>query len=149
VPVEIIGNKNIVHPLKDNLLMSRANTRELVGATCVVDDNYTHLFLSDKLWRINLNSNLCRTWYLKYLLSNERFRPRLTETATGTSGSMLNISQDKLKQLRIPLPPIELQNKFETILEVSQNKHKDFTKAILQSDTLFHSLQHRAFRGEL
>ncbi|MEI8007432.1 MAG: hypothetical protein WCI48_14595 [Bacteroidota bacterium] len=38
----------IIHPRKGDLLFSRANTKELVGATCIVDADYPHLFLPDK-----------------------------------------------------------------------------------------------------
>jgi type I restriction enzyme S subunit len=41
--------ETLVHPLKGNLLFSRANTRDLVGATCIVDDDYEYLFLPDKI----------------------------------------------------------------------------------------------------
>ena len=39
-------------PMKGDLLFSRANTREYVGATALIDKDYPNLFLPDKLWKL-------------------------------------------------------------------------------------------------
>ena len=148
--VKIADIKNdLVIPRKGDLLFSRANTRELVAATCIVDADYEKLFLPDKLWRVDFNRNLCNNWYFKYLLSDEKFKLELTKTATGTSGSMLNVSMEKLKRLKIPLPPIGLQNQFAQYV----GKQNINTICLEQSfsflETLFSSLQHQAFNGTL
>ncbi len=141
--------ETLVHPLKGNLLFSRANTRDLVGATCIVDDDYEYLFLPDKIWRLDLQSNMVSNWYLRFLLTHEGFRENLRKVATGTSGSMLNISKAKLKQLKIPLPPIELQNQFaERILAIEVQKLLALA-SLEKSAALFNSLLQRAFKGEL
>jgi type I restriction enzyme, S subunit len=141
--------ETLVHPLKGNLLFSRANTRDLVGATCIVDDDYEYLFLPDKIWRLDLQSNMVSNWYLRFLLTHEGFRENLRKVATGTSGSMLNISKAKLKQLKIPLPPIELQNQFaERILAIEAQKLLALA-SLEKSAALFNSLLQRAFKGEL
>lgn len=142
-------NKKTITPRKGDLLFSRANTRELVAATCIVDKDYDDLFLPDKLWRIDLDAELCNASYFKYLLSKPKFRNELTKTATGTSGSMLNVSMTKLRGLKLPIPPIDLQNRFAEIVT-----HIEAQKALVQqqqqqSEALFQSLLQRAFRGEL
>lgn len=53
VPNETIKDKNLIFPKKGDLLFSRANTRELVAATCIVDKDYDSIFLPD-----NTNSDL-------------------------------------------------------------------------------------------
>lgn len=49
-------------------------------------------------------------------MSSRSVRNKLSSEATGTSGSMYNISMQKLKKLLIPLPPVELQNAFATFV---------------------------------
>jgi type I restriction enzyme S subunit len=60
-----------------------------------------------------------------------------------------NISTDDLKKVKIMLPPLELQIKFEQIV----NKHLSIVRSTKNElsylDTLFNSLQQRAFKGEL
>jgi type I restriction enzyme S subunit len=47
---------------KGDILISRANTRELVGSAAVVEDNYPQLMLCDKLYRLKaiLEVSACR-----------------------------------------------------------------------------------------
>ncbi len=139
----------LVKPSKGDLLFSRANTRELVGAVCVVNDDFENLFLPDKIWRLDLNKNCISSYYLKFLLTHDGFRENLRKVATGTSGSMLNISKAKLRSLKIPLPTFELQNRFsERIKEIE--KQKELAQQSLQkSEDLFNSLLQKAFKGEL
>lgn len=43
-----------IYPQKGDLLFSRANTREYVGATVLIDQDYPELMLPDKLWKLRL-----------------------------------------------------------------------------------------------
>lgn len=54
----IPASKKLIFPKKGDLLFSRANTRELVAAICMVHQDYDNLFLPDKLWSIKLNHEL-------------------------------------------------------------------------------------------
>ena len=49
--------KKYVIPEKGDLLFSRANTREMVGATAIVKEDYPSLILPDKLWKIKFKDN--------------------------------------------------------------------------------------------
>lgn len=139
----------LVHPQKGDLLFSRANTREMVGATCIVDKGYEHFFLPDKIWRLDLKPSKASNWYIKFLLSHEGFRENLRKVATGTSGSMLNISKAKLKQLKTPLPPIKLQNQFAERIQAIEAQKQQAQASLEKSNDLFNGLLQRAFKGEL
>jgi len=107
--------KNVT-PRKGDLLFSRANTRELVAATAIIDRDYPDLLLPDKLWKLNLNG-LVNANYMKQALSSKSARDFFSGQATGTSGSMFNVSMGKLNNLRIAAPPIDLQNQFESFVQ--------------------------------
>ena len=136
---------SLIFPKKGDLLFSRANTRELVAATCVVDKDYNDIFLPDKLWLISLYQNKCNQFYFKFLLSQEQFRQSLTKIATGTSGSMLNISMEKLKQFSIPLPTLSLQQHFAKIVEQIELQKEQAKKALDESEALFEGLLAKYF----
>lgn len=108
---DVASVKKRVFPRKGDLLFSRANTREMVGATAIVDADYDQLILPDKLWRLDCGEKLTVP-YLKTYLSLDETRRVLSKMASGTSGSMFNISMTKLKSLPIPLPSLELQQEF-------------------------------------
>lgn len=137
----------VVVPAKGDLLFSRANTRELVAATCLVDHTEARLFLPDKLWRITPNPELADAAYLRYLLSHGGFRQKITAQATGTSGSMLNVSQEKLLRTVFPLPPLDLQRRFSALVWKAIETRKKMKDAAAQADSLLESLTQDAFTG--
>jgi type I restriction enzyme S subunit len=128
--------KKYVTPEKGDLLFSRANTREMVGATAIVKEDYPSLILPDKLWKIKFRDNV-NVFYMKYVLSSKSVRNQFSVVSTGTSGSMYNVSMDKFKAIEVPLPPIELQNQFaDFVHQVDKSKvavqiNKDTTQELL------------------
>lgn len=147
VPSDAI-DRDLVVPRRGDLLFSRANTRELVAATCLVDQDEPRLFLPDKLWRVVPREGASTTAYLRFLLAHDRFRSELTKTATGTSGSMLNVSMAKLSAVRAPFPPFEQQAKFSTFVWKSLAAISRYQDIHDITETLFRSLVARAFAAE-
>lgn len=83
--------------------------------------------------------------YLAHLL--RRMAPSLLAKRVG--GAQPNLSQELLRNLRIPVPPREVQLGFgERIAAVAQLA-RDLEASAKRNDALLASLQHRAFRGEL
>ena len=106
-----VGDRTIdprfeIHP--GDLLVSRANTVDYVGAVVFVRDCRPRLLLSDKSLRLVPNSRVLPEW-LVISLRAASARRYIESVATGTSDSMRNISQPKLKALAIMLPPLEVQ----------------------------------------
>ncbi len=141
--------REIAHPRKGDLLFSRANTKELVGATCIVDNDYPRLFLPDKLWNLVLDEKKINKVFVHYLFKNESFKNVLTREASGTSGSMLNISMVKLRNVKIPVAPISLQISFAQIVEKTESLKAQYQQSLQELENLYGSLSQRAFRGEL
>lgn len=134
---------------KGDLLFSRANTRELVAATCVVENETNSLFLPDKLWRIKLDTSKVNKYFFKYVLTDTKYRKELTKKATGTSGSMLNISKSKLLDTLFPVPPVESQDNFSVLIKNINSLKRKVSHNLDYSEKMFQSLLQRAFKGEL
>ena len=109
--VNDVSHIKMIHPRKGDLLFSRANTSEMVGATAIVDKDYGDLFLPDKLWRLDPMDEV-ETVFLKALLSSPSIRAEMSKVSTGSSGSMQNISMAKFRKLPAFLPPLALQQEF-------------------------------------
>ncbi|WP_247369827.1 restriction endonuclease subunit S [Bradyrhizobium sp. CW10] len=92
---------------KGDLLISRANTLELVGAVVLVDVEPDRLFLSDKILRLVVDDDL-KKWLLSFLRSQQG-RTQIEALATGNQFSMRNISQGALRSIELPLPPKDEQ----------------------------------------
>ena len=86
-----------------DLIMTRANTPELVGEVCLVDRDYPNLMLCDKTLRLVPRSNI-DPYLLSETLQSRSVRQQLQSVATGTGRSMKNISQAKLGELLIAYP---------------------------------------------
>jgi type I restriction enzyme M protein len=91
-----------------DLLLSRANTEDLVGATVLVGETRPRLLLSDKSLRLIPQDGVDKSW-LNYTLRSPLVRSQFSVEATGTSDSMRNLSQDKILAATVPLPPTDEQ----------------------------------------
>ena len=136
--------KKYVFPQKGDLLFSRANTREMVGATAVILQDYPELILPDKLWKIRFIS-CANVLYMKHILSHPSVRAKFSEASTGTSGSMFNVSMEKFKSVVVPLPPIELQNQFAAFVEQTDKSKLAIQQSLDKLETLKKSLMQEYF----
>ncbi len=134
---------------KGDLLFSRANTTELIGATAYVNETPDNLLLPDKLWRfVWFEKPRAAPLYVRHLFQQVKFRQEIGQRASGTSGSMQNISQPKVLSIRVGNPPLALQQTFATRIQSVEALKITHKAALQELDRLFASLQHRAFSGE-
>jgi len=107
-----------LNPKKDSILISRMNTPALVGASAYIEKEYPNLFLPDRLWQFEAKSDqICMRW-LAYVLGSSLYRNRLTNIASGTSGSMKNISKPSVLSLEISIPPFTEQKAIAEALTI-------------------------------
>ena len=100
-----------------DLLLSRANTAAYVGAVVLVPEKVRPgLLLSDKSLRLVPSAGIVPKW-LMYALRSDAVRAQIEDMATGTKDSMRNISQDKLRAIRLPVPPAAEQQRIAAILD--------------------------------
>ncbi len=91
-----------LHPR--DILVSRANTKELLGSAAIVPSGVrSRLLLCDKLFRLHPEPEVHER-FLTYYLRTPTARFQYEREATGASGSMQNIGQDTLRNLVLPLP---------------------------------------------
>lgn len=115
LPIDVTRAK--CSPVKGGIIISRMNTPALVGEIGYVAEDEPCIFLPDRLWQMKLRKDFDNNpRWLAYLLSFPFFSHKIKEAATGTSGSMKNISKDSLLSLQIPLPKPQEQIAIATIL---------------------------------
>ncbi|MBK7994859.1 MAG: restriction endonuclease subunit S [Blastocatellia bacterium] len=109
------------------------------------------LILSDKLWRVILKPNTETNLYFLYVLLNtNKIRKEISLRASGTSGSMKNVSQEDFLDIKIKLPPKAEQDLFyQKVLLFWKNIFDNQTNSNSKLDNLFQSLLSQAFTGEL
>ena len=94
---------------KGDVLVSRANTRELVGMAAMVEDDHPNLLICDKLYKLKLRPDWITAEFSVLLLRSDASRRQIERGASGASSSMQNISQDVIRELLVALPPIAEQ----------------------------------------
>ncbi|MFT3944086.1 MAG: restriction endonuclease subunit S [Ancrocorticia sp.] len=97
-----------------DLLVSRANTRELVGSAAVALNPRMKLMFSDKTFRLKVRKSQVDPEFLVLAMSVRSARGQIEAGAVGASHSMQNISQGVIADLWIALPPIDEQVKIVT-----------------------------------
>jgi type I restriction enzyme S subunit len=146
---KMVKKEYFVH--QGDLLISRANTIELVGAVVIVAKLTKHVMLSDKTLRLRLKG-VTPEWIL-YCLRSQSGRDQIESLATGNQQSMRNISQESIRAIRVPIPPAEEQTEIvrrvEALLNIADRIEARFVQARAQVDKLTPSLLAKAFRGEL
>lgn len=119
-----------VEAKKGDLLFTRKNTPELVGMSAYIYDTKPNLMLPDLIFRLNTTEK-CNKVFLWKLINHKLFRKNITQISNGSAKSMSNISKERLMDLEIILPPIELQNEFEKFMENIQ-KQKEIVRHNLE-----------------
>ncbi|MDJ0391081.1 restriction endonuclease subunit S [Roseomonas sp. E05] len=133
-----------------DLLFTRKNTHDLVAACAYVRRTPPRLMLPDLIFRLRIKPTASvKAAFLQGLLVFPVQRAAVQKLAGGSAGSMPNISKAKLRQLRVILPPLHLQQEFSAALDELDDLQLSSLVAFAETDHLFSSLQHRAFRGEL
>jgi type I restriction enzyme S subunit len=130
--------------------------KEYVGRSAVVTSeierqsgySVSDFIYASYLIKARVKSEKLNSHFLQSFLSGPAGRKMLLERAK-TSAGQYNINIEGLGSLRIPLPPLEQQKNFESrATEITRR----MDLACEQSGTLgtlFSSLQHRAFSGQL
>ena len=133
-----------------DLLFSRKNTYALVGACAYVEETRSKLLLSDLIFRLNLKPDSgIHPVYLWGLLTCPSKRPSIEMLASGSAGSMPNISKKRLGSLHIEKPSYNMQMRYAEIV----NQFKCLMKFSILSQSkierIFNVLLHRTFTGRL
>ena len=128
-----------------DILISRAGT---VGRMCVAVPTVEESIIGSNLIRLTLNPGAMLPVYFTclYTFCGERL-PGLRASGDDKSYSFLNTT--RLKSLVVPLPPLDLQHRFAAIVQSVERQKASQCAHLAELDTLFASLQSRAFRGDL
>jgi type I restriction enzyme S subunit len=135
---------NLVH--SGQLLFNRTNSKELVGKTAVYRRKDPMAF-AGYLVRGIANSQ-ADTEYISAYLNLPHGKAVLQSMCKNIIG-MANINAEEFKSIRIQNPPVAMQKRFAAIVHSTELKKETLHKFLSESESLFSSLQQRAFRGEL
>ena len=85
--------------------------------------------------------------YLEYALLSEEFQREMWKVSSGST--VKGIRSKELVKLKVPVPPIELQNKFADFVKYTDKLKFEMEKSLKELEDNFNSLMQKAFKGEL
>ena len=127
-----------------DVIISRMNTPELVGACSYVFDAPDDMYYPDRLWKAVLKENT-NPIFLWQLLWDRDIRKAIKESSGGTSGTMHNISKTNLLAIKCMDAPIELQNEYAEFVKQTDKSKFEIQKSLEKLEILKKSLMQQYF----
>ena len=127
-----------------DVIISRMNTPELVGACSYVFDAPDDMYYPDRLWKAVLKENT-NPIFLWQLLWDRDIRKAIKESSGGTSGTMHNISKTNLLAIKCMDAPIELQNEYAEFVKQTDKSKLAIQQSLDKLELLKKSLMQKYF----
>jgi len=130
-------------PERNDVLVSKDGT---IGVPCVVDtDEIFSIFVSVAL--LKLKTDIIDPYFLTAQFNSDWVQRQIKAGIKGIAIRHLHLSD--FKRLQIVLPPLNRQKDFTRRIHFIDGVRQKLTSHLEQLETLFHSIQQRAFNGEL
>lgn len=132
--IEKCGNLSLK---RGDFLLTRSNTRELVGQVCIVDEDMEKTIFSDLIYRITFDRRYVDPEYLKYYFQTAMMRQQISRDAHGSSSTMVKITHKDIKMWEVELPTLVEQKKYvnemkkkTAIINKLLNNHNQYTELL-------------------
>ena len=100
----------------EDILVSRANTRELLGLAALAVEPRRKLMLCDKLFRFRALPQRALPQFLVHAIRGKTSRAQIESSTNGASDSMQNIGQGVIRNLYLALPPLYEQRAIVSVI---------------------------------
>ncbi|WP_440993586.1 restriction endonuclease subunit S [Cysteiniphilum litorale] len=131
-----------------DFIMTRANTKELVAKSVIVETVRDKLLLNDKTLRVRFSEHI-GIKFMNYFNNSDYSRQHYIRFSTGASPSMKNISRDNIKTLLLALPPVEEQKaivvKVEKLLKFCDQLENQISQSQSHAEQLMQAVLKEAF----
>ena len=127
-----------------DVIISRMNTTELVGAAAYVWHTQDNTYLPDRLWRAELRSTAEPIFVWQVLIQRDT-KERIRKISAGTSGSMKNISKIDLLKIPVINVPLPLQEQFAEYVKKTDLAKSAVKKSLEKAETLKSALMQKYF----
>ena len=127
-----------------DVIISRMNTIELVGAAAYVWNVDDNTFLPDRLWKASIHEGI-NPIFVWQLLIQPTTKEQIRRYASGTSGSMKNISKSALLNIPVVAIPCSEQAAFAAFVEQVDKSKVVVQKALDKAQQLYDSLMQQYF----
>ena len=128
----------------NNLLISCSGT---IGSIAAVPVHAASGVMNQALLKIDLDESIMLNSFFLGLWRSQSFEQQVLGMTHGTGMKNMK-SMNELKGINLLVPPIDIQHRFAAIDQSVEKQRARQRAHLAELDTLFASLQSRAFRGE-
>ena len=127
-----------------DVIISRMNTPELVGACSYVFKAPENMYYPDRLWKAILKDD-ANPIFVWQLLWDKEIRRQIKEKSGGTSGTMHNISKPNLLSIACPYVSKSEQDDYANFVMQIDKSKSVVQKSLDEAQLLFDSLMQQYF----
>jgi type I restriction enzyme S subunit len=133
---------------RDDLVLTEGGDPDKLGRGALWNDELPVCIHQNHIFRVRLTSPEIHPVFLNWLVGSPRGKTYFLRSAKQTTG-IASINMTQLRGFPLLIPPMAIQAAFVAHLEELRTTRDAADGAATALDSLFASLQHRAFRGEM
>ncbi len=118
-----------------------------IGRCAIWKNALKECYFQKAIHRIRLNNQIALPEFFVYMFWQYTLNGGLNKYV-GTA-TISHLTGEKLKQLKLPVPPLELQTQFAQIVEKIEALKAQYQQSLQELENLYGSLSQKAFKGEL
>ncbi len=134
--------------VKNDLLLTEGGDPDKLGRGTLWHDELAECIHQNHIFRVRLTHPEIHPVFLNWLVGSERGKKYFLRSAKQTTG-IASINMTQLRAFPMLMPPLLLQKRFAEMIQAVEKKVTKLATQASTAETLFSSLQQRAFRGEL
>ncbi|KQR79271.1 restriction endonuclease subunit S [Rhizobium sp. Leaf341] len=147
--LEISQKEQQAYGLSENdLVINRVNSREYLGKSALIPKLEEPVVFESNMMRLSLDQDIISSKYCIDLLQSSSIKQQISMKAKDAVNQS-SINQTDVKSLKIMLPSLSKQREYASLALENAERKGRLQDAVVKSDGLFASLQHRAFSGQL
>ena len=132
----------------DTVIARAIGSKNHLGKASFFADFDEATVIDSHVMRLRPDPIKCDGLWFYSLISSERGKALLQQTG-GATAVQFNINAKQASSVQVALPPLDLQHHFAAIAESVEHQKAVQRAHLAELDTLFASLQSRAFRGDI
>lgn len=147
--IEVLPTDCQKHELqKGDILMTEGGDPDKLGRGCIWRSEINGCIHQNHIFRVRTDRNLLLPEYLAALLRTQYAKHYFLSCAKRSS-NLASINSTQLKAFQVPVPSVDLQQKFVVAVEQWETTASRLKEALNESNGMFKALLHQAFSGEL
>jgi type I restriction enzyme, S subunit len=147
--VEVTTAEQELYRLQENdIVINRVNSIEYLGKSALIPKLKEPTIFESNMMRFRLNLTRINPRFLIDYMQTSFIKAQI-KVGAKDAVNQSSINQQDVNGFQIRVPPLPLQQQFADRIQAIETLKTHHRQSLATMDTLFNSLQHRAFRGEL